>query len=94
MLDPGFDTWFATNWSPSQDHLEQYYDSWNDQYVSAWNYKATHAGYSDFFDAPINYDPNIDYGLAVSRKLYYYFRYVEIVDKIQILDYHRPDYPI
>lgn len=90
VLDPGFQNWFDTNWSPAKDHMKSYYDSWNDQYVSAWNYKATHIGYSNYFDSVIDYNPNTDYGMAVSRKLYYYFRYVELVKKIQILDYKRP----
>lgn len=91
IIDPGFNNWYETTWNPAVDHTEKYYDQWNDQYVSAWNYKATHIGYSDYFDSVINYDPATDYGMNVSRKLYYYFRYVEIVKKIQILDYKRPD---
>ena len=90
VLDPGFQTWFDTNWSPAKDHLKSYYDNWNDQYVSAWNYKATHMGYSGYFDSVINYNPTTDYGMTVSRKLYYYFRYVELVKKIRILDFTRP----
>ena len=91
IIDPGFNNWFETTWNPAIDHTEKYYDQWNDQYVAAWNYKATHMGYSDYFDSVINYNPTIDYGMNVSRKLYYYFRYVEIVKKIQILDFRRPD---
>ncbi len=91
VLDPGFHTWYETNWSPAKDHLYQYYKMWNDQYVTDWNYKATHMGYSSYFDNVINYDPNVDYGMEVARKLYYYFRYVELVKKIQILDYRRPN---
>ena len=91
IIDPGFDNWFETTWNPAADHSEKYYDQWNDQYVAAWNYKATHISNSDYFDSVINYDPQTDYGMEVSRKLYYYFRYVEIVKKVQVLDYHRPD---
>ena len=91
IIDPGFNNWFETTWNPAIDHSEKYYDQWNDQYVSAWNYKASHMGYSDYFDSSINYDPATDYGMEVSRKLYYYFRYVEIVKKVQILDFKRPD---
>ena len=91
IIDPGFNNWFETTWNPAIDHSDKYYDQWNDQYVSAWNYKASHMGYSDYFDSSINYDPATDYGIEVSRKLYYYFRYVEIVKKIQVLDFKRSD---
>jgi hypothetical protein len=91
IIDPGFDNWFETTWNPAVDHPEKYYDLWNDQYVAAWNYKATQMGSSDVFDSVINYDPGTDYGMKVSRTLYYYFRYVEIVKKTQILDYKRRD---
>ena len=86
ILDPGFDTWFLTKWNPAVDHSYKFYDTWNDQYVQAWNYKATTARYSDFFDSTINYDINTDYGMEVSRKLYYYFKYVETQLNIPILN--------
>ena len=90
VLDPGFDTWFSTHWSPAKDHTAQYYHSWNTQYVSAWNYKATNPGYSKFFENTIDYDANTNYGLPVERKLYYYFGFVENKLKIPILNQPRP----
>ena len=90
VLDPGFETWFLTNWSPAKDRTLAYYDGWNDRYVSAWNYKASNARYADFFYSTIDYDPGENYGLEVSRKLYYYFRWVEIELNIPILDIPRP----
>lgn len=86
VLDPGFNTWFETTWSPAKDRSKQYYDTWNDRYVDAWNYKASSARYSYFFTEPINYDYNTDYGMNVDRKLFYYFQYVENELKIPILD--------
>ena len=86
ILDPGFDTWFLTQWNQAKDHSYKFYDTWNDQYVQAWNYKATHPRYGSFFNSTINYDINIDYGMEVSRKLYYYFKYVENELKIPILN--------
>ncbi len=90
VLDPGFDTWFATHYSPAKDHSDQYYHNWNVQYVAAWNYKAMNPGYSNYFENVINYDPNTDYGLPVERKLYYYFRFVELQLKIPIINPPRP----
>ena len=86
VLDTGFDTWFLTQWNPSQDRSYRYYDTWNDRYVQAWNFKATTARYGRFFNSIINYDITEDYGMEVSRKLYYYFKYVETELRIPILN--------
>jgi hypothetical protein len=38
------------------------------------------------FDMLINYEPTVDYGMEVERKLYYYFRWVDTKLGIPILD--------
>lgn len=91
VFDPSFETWYQTHWSEATDHSKSYYHSWNEQYVTAWNYKATHTGYASYFGNTIDYNFNTDYGLKVERKLYYYFRWVETQLGIQILDYKRPN---
>ena len=85
VLDPGFDTWFQTNWNLAKDRSESYYSHWNNMYASAWNYQASRPHSSRFFDTMINYDPSIDYGIALERKLYYYFRWVDTKMGIPIL---------
>lgn len=86
VFDPGFDNWFATSWNLGKDRSESYYSFWNNMYVSAWNYKATRPHYSEMFDNIINYQPTIDYGIELERKLYYYFRWVDTKLGIPILD--------
>lgn len=86
ILDPGFNTWFLTQWNQAKDNSYKFYDTWNDRYVQAWNFKATHPRYNRFFTTTINYDINEDYGMEVSRKLYYYFTYVEDELNIPILN--------
>ncbi len=86
VFDTGFNTWFLTQWNQSQDRSYRFYDTWNDRYVYAWNYKATSPRYAGFFNSTINYDQNEDYGMEVSRKLYYYFKYVETELNIPILN--------
>jgi len=86
VLDPGFDTWYATTWSPAKDHAESYYSYWNQRYVTAWNYKATRPLTAKYFENIIMYDPTIHYGIELERKLYYYFRYVDTKLGIPILD--------
>ena len=85
VLDPGFETWFATTWSPAKDRSQEYYSSWNQQYVTEWNYKASRPSTAKFFNDFINYDPTVRYGIDVERKLFYYFRWVETQLGIPIL---------
>ena len=81
ILDTGFDRWFATNSKPINFYSPQYYQMMNRRYVMAWNEKVSTHGFrrNSPFEAPINYDPTIDYGVEVDYKLYYYFKYIEDV---------------
>lgn len=86
VLDPGFESWFITNSKPSWFHSQNYYENWNRQYVNAWNYKSLWRRNSQLLDGQINYEPNVDYGLEINHKLFYYFQYVEHVLNIPIID--------
>ncbi len=86
VMDPGFDTWFQTTWSPAKDRSLEYYKHWNQRYVSAWNEKVRRSRSNDFFDTEINYNPGTNYGIEVERVLYYYFRWVDTKLGIPILD--------
>ena len=85
VFDPGFETWYLSHSRPSWYHSQNYYESWNRQYVTEWNYKATSSRYSRYFDTTIDYEPFIDYGLELNHRLFYYFQYVEKVLRIDIL---------
>ena len=93
VLDPQFSSWFAAHLRPGY-HSLQYYRMWNLRYATDWNTRYFSGGYHNYFELPIEYDPNIDYGLEVEEELYYYFVYVEQKLKIPILfGYHpRPVY--
>jgi hypothetical protein len=84
-FDAKFATWYALHNNPSQYRSQQYYESWNRQYVNAWNYNSTQPGKSSFFEPIVGYEPNIDYGFELNHKLFYYFQYVERVLKIEIM---------
>lgn len=79
VFDSGFDRWFAIHAKPVSFYSPQYYEMMNRRYVIAWNEKvSTHAFRRNSpFEAPINYDPTIDYGLEVNYTLFYYFKYIE-----------------
>lgn len=86
VLDPGFDNWYVTAWNQAKDRSVDYYSFWNYRYVTEWNYKATRPQTAQFFTSSIHYDPTVDYGIEVERKLYYYFRWVDTKLGIPILD--------
>jgi len=85
VFDAEFETWFETNYSPAKDHTNEYYQSWNTQYVNDWNYHYMAGQFPKIFENYIDYDSNVNYGIELNRELYYYFRYVETYLKVPIL---------
>lgn len=85
VMDPGFETWFITNSKPDWYRSLDYYENWNRQYTHAWNAQLSNFSRGHLLSAPINYDDNVDYGLEINHKLFYYFQYVERVLRIPIL---------
>ena len=84
-FDAKFEIWYQLHDSPAQYRSLQYYESWNRQYVSAWNHNATSSRRSWFFEPIVGYDPTVDYGFELNHKLFYYFQYVENVLGMQIM---------
>ncbi len=85
VFDPGFETWYMLQNSPAGYRSQQYYENWNRQYVSEWNYRATQPRGRSFFQPIIGYEPGEEYGFELNHKLFYYFQYVEHVLRIPIL---------
>ena len=85
VFDTGFETWYMLQDSPARYRSQQYYENWNRQYVSEWNYLATQPGRRSFFQSIIGYDPVEDYGFELNHRLFCYFQYVEHVLRIPIL---------
>jgi hypothetical protein len=84
-FDGRFETWYQMHNNPSTYHSQQYYENWNRQYVSAWNYNAVSGRRNSFFEPIVGYEFTVDYGFELNHKLFYYFQYVEQVLKIQIM---------
>lgn len=76
IIDNNFDQWYNFNYSPAVDHPKEYYRAKNIIGVTNWNYFYTSGKYRDLIDFLIDYRPEIDYGLEVNRKLYWYFRFI------------------
>ena len=85
-FDTNFDTWYSLHASQATDRSESYYAYWNQLYVAAWNENAQDPRKSSFFQTIVGYDPTIDYGFELNKKLFYYFQYVENVLKIKIMN--------
>ena len=84
-FDVRFETWYQLHKSPALYRSQSYYESWNKQYVSAWNANAIDHQKHSFFEPIIGYDPTVDYGFDLNHELFYYFQYVEQVLKIKIM---------
>lgn len=84
-FDAKFETWYSMQKSPAQNRAQEYYESWNRQYVSVWNNKVMYGSKSSFFESIIGYDPEVDYGFELNHELFYYFQYVEQVLKVKIM---------
>jgi hypothetical protein len=84
-FDSQFESWYKLHDSPSEYRSQQYYENWNQRYVSAWNYNTANPHKRWFFETIVGYDPTIDYGFELNHKLFYYFQYVENVLKIPII---------
>lgn len=83
-FDTRFETWYTLQNQPSKYRSEGYYENWNQQYVTAWNFNATRPG-NRFFETIVGYDPTVDYDFELDHKLFYYFMYVENELGIQIM---------
>jgi hypothetical protein len=84
-FDGRFEAWYELHNIPAKYRSQAYYEGWNRQYVSAWNYNAVNGRNKSFFEPIIGYEYNVDYGFELNHELFHYFQYVENVLKIQIM---------
>jgi hypothetical protein len=75
--EPGFDSWAVTNSKPEWYHEKEFYRTWNTLYVTEFNYRVLNYNATHPFTEMINYDQQIDYGLTLEYKLYWYFKFIE-----------------
>jgi hypothetical protein len=84
-FDSKFESWYVLQNSPAKFRSQSYYENWNRQYVSAWNFNAVQPSKNNFFEPIVGYEPQVDYGFEINHKLFYYFQYVENELKIEIM---------
>lgn len=85
VMDPGYESYLL-----SQPHMEyysqHYYEMWNYRYVMEWNYRhGQPLTYGDIYETYIDYHNDIDYGLELNYRLYYYFRFFEQKNGVDLL---------
>ena len=85
IIDPGFDTWYLTNFSQTKDYSNAFYRSKNQVGVITWNDYYTRNRYHRVIENYIFYDNSVDYGIEVNRKLFWYFKYIEETFRIRLL---------
>lgn len=86
VLDPGFESWLATK--PTMNYYsKEYYETRNRLYVTEWNIRNLNPmRFGDLYDTAIDYLPNIDYGLELNYRLYYYFKFFEETNRVKLID--------
>ena len=77
IIDIHFDSWYTLNYSDAKDRTDEYYHSKNLVAASRWNDYYRRGKYIDVVDSYLDYQPQIDYGIELNRKLYWYFSFVE-----------------
>lgn len=85
VMDPGYESYLMMQ--PHMEyHSKQYYENWNLRYVREWNYRHSQPlRYGDFYETYIDYRPDIDYGMELNYRLYYYFRFFEKENGVDLL---------
>jgi hypothetical protein len=85
ILDPGFEVWLASQ--PSKEfYSNDYYARRNRLYVMEWNHRYIMPQNNGRYETYIDYNPQIDYGLDLNYKLYYYFKYFEETNHVRLLN--------
>lgn len=77
IIEVGYENWLITNAQPKWYYSNEYYRNKNQFYVIDWNNRVIESMGRPPFEEQIFYNPNIDYGLDVNYKLYWYFKFME-----------------
>ena len=81
VLEPGYETYLVSQ-PPMEYYTENYYKTWNHQYVTEWNIRFLSGPHRELFENKIYYDLMTNYGMELEYRLYYFFRFFE--DKYDI----------
>jgi hypothetical protein len=85
IFDIHFENWYLMNYSEAKDRSNDYYRSKNRVAAANWNDYYRAGRYIEVIDSYVNFEPQIDYGIDVNRKLYWYFKYVQENYNVRLL---------
>ncbi|MFO7978830.1 MAG: DUF6146 family protein [Bacteroidales bacterium] len=78
VFDPGFNSWYNMVQQPMSFYSQDYLEMWNERLVRQWNNQVPASQRSNCLsNTYIDYDPNINYGMELNHKLFYFFRYID-----------------
>jgi uncharacterized protein YcfL len=85
IIDTGF-TSFLTTARSKDFYSESYLKNKNRVYVAVWNNRARNPQKynSNIYENVVDYQQNVDYGLDVNYKLYWYFKFAEQKYKMKL----------
>lgn len=86
IIEPGFNSWLASQAKPRGFYSESYLEGRNRTYVSEWNNRVLQPQrYNpNLYEMQINYDYGTHYGYEVNYLIYNYFIYFQINYKQQL----------
>lgn len=86
IIDPGFTVYLNTVARPISYHSKAYLQNKNRIYVPIWNSRVRNPQRfnSNIYENIIEYEPNVDYGLEVNYKLFWYFKFAEQKYKMRL----------
>ncbi len=86
IMDVGFTSYLYSIAKPRSYYSKAYLQSKNRIYVAMWNNRVRNPGTYNpsIYENIIEYEPNIDYGLEVNYKLYWYFKFAEQKYKMRL----------
>ncbi|RKE95273.1 DUF6146 family protein [Ichthyenterobacterium magnum] len=89
IMEPGFGYWLKSTAKPEGYYSQQYLETRNRLLVNEWNLRATQPNLynPDMYLFPIDYNSTTDYGYDVNYKLYNYFVYFQLKNKIRLSNF-------
>ena len=86
IIEPGFNSWLASQARPRKFYSESYMEGRNQLYVTEWNNRVLQPfNYNaNLYEMRINYDSNVHYGYEVNYLIYNYFIYFQLNYKQQL----------
>jgi hypothetical protein len=86
IIDPGFNSWLASNARSRGFYSETYLESRNQVYVTEWNIRVSQPQLynPNLYELRIDYNSTIRYGYEVNYLIYNYMVYFQITNKQQL----------